>query len=1237
MCRYQSVGIFQRLFALVVLLSLACTGLLRAQTSVSIHDIMVTSGTYPLPNSPYLYSHYNATVSVTGVVVGVMQTGDFAGSVYLSEPSSDWDSLVSTAEGMPVFKLQALNSACAVVGASITLVGEVINANQLVPADITAADTPGTGLLPTSCTVNSTGNTMTQSISVSSVLTSFGDALKYTGMTTSATFYAVAPTSGTLTESSETETSTGQFWATLASNTATNNHLFRSAGIAGEEFVPTTAPSTVTKWGGNPQRVLIDTTTFGGTAVNMTVGQSITCTTGSGIKVGATAGIGLIDYTLGYARLLIFPTSVCTVGGSVATSTSAAADSTHFHVGTLDLYRFYSTTGATTGSVAITSAAYTRRIAKAALAIVDALGKPDIVSLQEVQDLATLNDLANAVNSLGSTTYVPYLQQGNDPNSLNLGFLVSSSTVVVDSVTQVEKSSTYTTSAGGSGTLWERPPLVLQAEFVRTGKNYPVTVINAHLTPRDNIGDSTLGPDIRTHRAAQATDLSALVQSDQTAGDNVIVAGNLNSFEFSDGYVDVTGIVDGSPAAASAVTLYEPTSTTAALTDLVTSVSATSRYNVIERGDAEVLEHILASATVPNSSTASASLASYASAVTQPHFSADFAATGENDATTPAGLTPHDGLVVSFLIPPVPTTASVSPTSLNFGNVTIGASASQTVTVTNTTAFTSTVNISSIAISGTNAADYSEASSCTALAEAQTCTVTVTFTPTATGSRTATLTITNDSTSDPSLTVALTGTGVATSATLTPASATFPNTYAGGGVSAAQVFTLTNTSTIAISVGAITLSNTSFTESASTCTATLAASASCTISVNFTPTASGALTGTLTVLNGSSADPTLTSTLSGTGLPTTATLTPASYAYPTTIVGTTSASAAFLWKNTNSLALTIKSIAVSANFTAVSTTCSGTIAANSSCTINVSFAPTALGAVTGTLTVTSTSSANATLTAALTGTGVADVQAGVSTLSFGNVDLGTSSPAQTFTVTNYTNSTIAFTSLAISGDYSYTTTCGSTIAGLGTCTVTVVFTPTVLGARTGTMTIDTNDTKYPVISVALTGNGVDFSIAVTPTSGSIVAGFYESVNLTLTPLGGFSAPVTLSCTTTASGSVCTPITTSTTLSAALNDAVRITTTSQYTVVGYGGSGISPWCALAGFGSCLLLLISRRRVRMPAFCLIFLLAGSFALTGCGTAPASNAQPTEPGTYTYTFSLTDGTLTHTASYSLVVSKQ
>jgi hypothetical protein len=1339
---------------LTVLLKLLA-GPAMAQTSVSIHDIMVTSATssntkYFLPDSQYLYSHYGIEVSVSGIVVGVMTGGDYPGTVYISEPSGSWDSLVATAEGMPVFNLVSVNSACAVIGNTITVVGKVVESNTIVPADITAANTPGTGIAPTSCTVTSTGGTMTQSISNSSLFTTFSQALEYTGMTTTATFYAVAPASGTLVESTETVTSTGQFWGTLTSNTSTNNHLFRLAGIAGDEYTPSTAPSTVATWAGNPQRVLVDTTTFGGSPVNITVGQTISCTVGSGIAKGATAGIGLIDYILGYARLLIFPTSVCTVSGSVPTTTSAPADSTHFHVGTLDLNRFYSTTGATTGSVAVTSSAYSRRLAKAALAIVNSLGEPDILSLQEVQDLPTLTDLATAVNKLAtdSPAYVPHLTQGNDPNSLNLGFLVKSSTVVTDDVNQVEASYTYTTASGGSATLWERPPLVLKAEFKRSiGPSYPVTVIDVHLAPRDNIGDATLGPDIRAHRAAQAADLSTLVQNYQTAGANVVVAGNLNAFEFSDGYVDVTGIIDGSPAAKTAVTLYQATSTTAALTDFNTQVAATSRYNFIERGDAVTYEHILASSTVPNNSTASASLASYVSAVTQPHFSTDFAAIDANNSTTAAGLTPHDGFVVAFLIPPAPTTASLSPTTLNFGDVGLGASASLPVTVTNTTTFTSTVNVTNIAITGVNAADFSQTSACLSLAEGATCTITVTFTPSALGARTATLTVTSDSTSDPTLTAALTGNGINTTATLTPTTATFASTdigaisaaqtftftntsaavaetvstptisgdfaitantcvsttiaatsgtctitvvfkptavgsrtgtltvpnsstgnttltatlngtgldttatltpttatfgsiYAGGGTSTAQTFTVTNTSTVAITISSVKTSS-NFTNT-TTCSGTLAAGATCTVSVIFAPTTSGSLTGTLTVVNSSTANATLTATLIGTGLPTTATLTPASAAFGNVVLGLTSAAQSFVWTNTSAIPLTVNSAVGSGDFAVNSNGC-GVVAAGASCTIGVQFSPTVLGARTGTLTVTSTASANVTLTSALTGRGVADVESSLTALSFGNVDIGSSSAAQTVTITNYTNAAIALTSITIAGDYADTTTCGASLPGLASCTVTIVFTPTATGARAGTLTIDTNDTKYPVITVALTGNGVDFSVTIAPSSGSLVAGFGATPSVTLTPIGGFNSSVAVSCDTTATGSTCTPAQTTLMLSAATTFAMPITTTSEYTVIGYGGFG-GPgrgglWLAILAAISGLLLLFPGRRLLQPLrLMLLLLVVGSISLglTGCSSKfPDSNTPYTAPGTYTYTVTATDGTLTHTAAYTLSVS--
>lgn len=1103
------------LVAICIVLAVAefmlCPQVADAQTSVTMDDIMTN-----LPNSPYL----GKSVSISGIVIGVMNTGGF----YVVEPDSKWDGIVSTAEGIPVFYASAAdNPSCAVVGNAVTVVGTVTNS-----AAVTAADTPGTGITPSSCTVTGTG-TVTKTIPVTYVFTTFGDAQQFTGMPVSNTsFYAIGPTGGTLDEVSETVTSSGQFWATLTSNSSTNNHLFRSAGIAGDEYVPSTAPSGVVTWGGNPQRILIDTVTLGGTAVDITVGQTITCAVGSNITLGASSGIGLVDYTLGYARLLIFKSSVCTVGGTVAATTSSAADSTHFKVGTLDLNRFYGTT-VSSGATTVSATAFARRVAKATTAITNAFGSPDIMSLQEIQNQATLTSLADSINTAGGSYTPCYGGDNNDSASLNLGFLVKN-TVTNSTCTLAQASATYTTN-GGAATLWERPPLVMTGDFIRTGKNYSFVVIDVHLTIRDNIGDATLGPDIRAHRAAQAAALSTLVQSYQTAGKDVIVAGNFNAYEYNDGYVDVLGVVNGSPAASGTVTLYQASNTTAALTDFTTSIVALQRYNIIERGNAASLEHILASATITDSTSSAASLASYMTSVTQPHFSTDFASINTNDATTAAGLTPHDGQVVAFLIPPVPTTASISSSSLNFGDVDLGSSSSKALTVTNTTSFTSTVTISKVAISGTNSSDFSQSSSCTSLSEGSTCTVTVNFTPTATGTRTATLTVTNDSTSNPTLTTTLTGTGVATAATLMPATQDFG----------------------------------------------------------------------------------------------------------TVVIGSTSSTKSFTFTNTSSSdTLTVSSVTVTGDYSVISNGCGATIPAAGSCVITVVFTPTTSGTRTGTLTVLNSSSSNPTLTAALTGIGVSAIAVSSSSLNFGNVDLGQSSAAQTVTITNSTSSAVKVSSLVISGDYAYTTTCGSTIASLGSCKATIVFTPTATGTRTGTLNVTT---AAGSVTVALTGDGVDFTIAFTPTSGTVIAGVEVTPSIVVTPLGGFAGVVSLTCTTDAAGSKCTPASSSFTASSTITKTVTITTTSKYTVIGYGGLGVRGW---------LLALISLalgsilRRARQGARRLVWItlasmlpLATSGVMSGCGGKyPDLNDPYTAPGTYTYTMTATDGTLTRAATFSLVV---
>jgi Beta-propeller repeat/HYDIN/CFA65/VesB-like, Ig-like domain len=103
------------------------------------------------------------------------------------------------------------------------------------------------------------------------------------------------------------------------------------------------------------------------------------------------------------------------------------------------------------------------------------------------------------------------------------------------------------------------------------------------------------------------------------------------------------------------------------------------------------------------------------------------------------------------------TAVTVAPTSLSFGNETVGATSSaQTVTITNTG--TQTLTFQSLQATG----DYAETDTCTTktLNVGESCTASVTFTPTASGGRNGSLAI-NDNASGSPQSVALSGTGVA--------------------------------------------------------------------------------------------------------------------------------------------------------------------------------------------------------------------------------------------------------------------------------------------------------------------------------------------------------------------------------------------------------------------------------------------------------------------------------------------
>lgn len=364
-------------------------------------------------------------------------------------------------------------------------------------------------------------------------------------------------------------------------------------------------------------------------------------------------------------------------------------------------------------------------------------------------------------------------------------------------------------------------------------------------------------------------------------------------------------------------------------------------------------------------------------------------------------------------------------------------------------------------------------------------------------------------------------------------------------------------------------------------------------------------------------------------------LSPAAIDFGTQPVGFPTASKAFTWKNNSTFPASVTLLTATGDFSIASNNCT-TIAAGGTCTINVVFTPTIVGPRTGVLTVGSSGSS---LTSALTGTGTPDLILSSTTLDFGSLDVGVSS-TKSLSVTNNAHGPVAVPPFVTTGDYAVGTSCGATVPANGVCAIKVTFKPTTAGPRPGTLTVSSTSAAYTNFSTTLTGNGLDFSIALSPTSSNVLAGHNVVTNATTTPLGGFSSPVALSCSTTAPASKCTPSAATFLPSASFGTDVTITTTSRYTVVGFGGLGAGPlWIITAISG--LLLLIRRRaagKLLRAGLLLVFVATASFSMTGCsGKYPDINTPYTLPGTYTYTLTVTDGTLTRSATYTLTVTAQ
>jgi hypothetical protein len=258
-----------------------------------------------------------------------------------------------------------------------------------------------------------------------------------------------------------------------------------------------------------------------------------------------------------------------------------------------------------------------------------------------------------------------------------------------------------------------------------------------------------------------------------------------------------------------------------------------------------------------------------------------------------------------------------------------------------------------------------------------------------------------------------------------------------------------------------------FTE-ADTCTGPLAPGATCTANVTYAPLVAGSSSGALLVTDDSFNQGTGQAVpLTGLATAPVASVSPTSLSFQSQVIGSTSSARNVTVTNTGNGPLAFTSILASAPFYQTNT-CS-TVAAGGTCTVAVTFTPTAIGTASGSLTLSDNAG---TQTVALTGTGSAPVTLSSSTLNFNSIVVGTTSSTRTVSVSNRQNVTLNFSSIMITGAgfAIVSNTCGTSIAAHASCSVGVTFTPAATGASSGSLTFNDDAPNSPQ-TVGLSGSG----------------------------------------------------------------------------------------------------------------------------------------------------------------------
>lgn len=482
------------------------------------------------------------------------------------------------------------------------------------------------------------------------------------------------------------------------------------------------------------------------------------------------------------------------------------------------------------------------------------------------------------------------------------------------------------------------------------------------------------------------------------------------------------------------------------------------------------------------------------------------AVTGTLTITSDAANTP---LTVSLTGIGTQPGLTISPASLNFGNVTVGQSTTQAVQLTNSGNVNVVVNLATLSGNGFTMSGLSLPAT---LPAGQSLSFNVQFAPTTGGGVTGSIVFTDNAPGSPQ-TLSLSGSAVATNATLiaNPGSFAFGSVIVGS--TGSQTITLSNSGNASVTISQASVSGAGFAINRLTTPKTIAAGQNTTFTAQFIPTVTGNAPGTITISSNAS-NPSLTIPLTGIGTQGRLSASPASINFGSLVTGA-SESVAVTLTNTGTASVVVSSGSASgAGFSISGLATPVTLNVGQGTSFTAKFAPTTVGNATGSISIAS-NVPNSPLTIALNGIATAPPQPlltiNPTSVNFNNVNVG-SNGTSTITLSNPGNANTVISQAKASGTgFSLSgLALPATIAAGGSTSFTAKFAPTTKGSASGSISITSNTPGSPA-SITLSGTGVQAQLTANPSSvsfGSVITGNSNSQTITLSNGGNASVTIT---------------------------------------------------------------------------------------------------------------------------------